>query len=256
MRGLIADPINPDRSQQIHNLDATLDRASGHLKDQRSIGSGAVWIQAHRSLGYTRILAPTPPVPMTTTAPPRHYTPAQYFALEQTAEHRSEYHHGAIIPMTGGTLNHNRIAGNLFALLKAALRGTGASAFIGDLRVSIPSHDRYTYPDVLMIQGDPQFLDDRTDTILNPSVIIEVLSKSTQNYDRGDKFLAYRSIPSLQEYILIDQYQIHLEQLSKLDDRNWNLRTYTAPEPTLTFTSLDLAIAIADLYEDVTFPAP
>ncbi|MGA1475352.1 MAG: Uma2 family endonuclease [Prochlorothrix sp.] len=89
--------------------------------------------------------------------------------------------------------------------------------------------------------------------MLNPTVIIEVLSKSTQDYDRGDKFTFYRSIPSFQEYILIDQYKIHLEQFSKLDDINWNFRTYGPNTPTLTFTSLDLSLPIADIYEDVPF---
>lgn len=193
---------------------------------------------------------------MLTTAPPRLFTPAEYLAQEETADHRSEYHNGEIIPMTGGSLTHNRIAGNCFALLKAALRGTGASAFIGDLRLQIPAHNRYTYPDLLIIQGDPQFLDQRTDTILNPTVIIEVLSKSTQDYDRGDKFMFYRSIPSFREYILIDQSKIHLEQFSKLDDINWNFRSYGPTDPDLILTTLDLAVPIAEIYEDVTFETP
>jgi len=192
---------------------------------------------------------------MLTTAPPRHYSPAEYLAQEETADFRSEYHNGEIIPMTGGSLNHNRISGNLFALLKIALRGTAANAFIGDLRLSIPAHNRYTYPDILVIQGSPQFLNDRTDTVLNPILIFEVLSKSTQDYDRGDKFLFYRSIPSLQEYILIDQYRIHLEQFSKLDDRNWNYRPYGPDESALSLTTLGLALPIAEIYEDVVFDA-
>ncbi|MEB3273722.1 MAG: Uma2 family endonuclease [Prochlorothrix sp.] len=192
---------------------------------------------------------------MLTTAPPRHYSPAEYLTQEETADFRSEYHNGEIIPMTGGSLNHNRIAGNMFALLKIALRGTAAHAFIGDLRLSIPTHNRYTYPDILVIQGSPQFLDNRTDTILNPTLILEVLSKSTQDYDRGDKFLFYRSIPSLQEYILVDQYKIHLEQFSKLDDRNWNYCPYGPDESVLSLTTLGLELPIAEIYEDVTFEA-
>ena len=197
---------------------------------------------------------------MLTTAPPRHYSPAEYLAQEEAADFRSEYHNGEIIPMTGGSLNHNQIVMNLCVLFKTALKqysktSTPAKAYTSDLRVLIPAHNRYTYPDLVVIQGSPQFLDDRTDTILNPTFILEVLSKSTQDYDRGDKFLFYRSIPSLQEYILIDQYKVHLEQFSKLDDRNWNYCPYGPDESALSLTTLGLALPIAEIYEDVMFDA-
>jgi len=142
---------------------------------------------------------------------PRAYTPEEYFALEEKSEIKHEYHNGKIVPMTGGTTNHNRIALNLVAFLKFALLGQKISFFIGDVRLWIPAHRRYTYPDVQIICGDIAYHDNRIDTVTNPAVIVEVLSKSTRNYDRGDKFRFYRSLPSFQEYITIDQYRFEVE---------------------------------------------
>jgi len=122
-------------------------------------------------------------------------TPEEYLALEEAADYKSEYIDGEIVPMTGGTLNHNDIAGNFYALMKFALRGKKYKVFIGDLRLWIPRYRLYTYPDVMAIQGEPVLQGDRTDTIINPLAIVEVLSKSTKNYDQGDKFDYYRSIP-------------------------------------------------------------
>ena len=136
---------------------------------------------------------------MQTQVQQRHYTPEEYLTLERDAEFHSEYRDGEIVPMTGGSIDHNRIAGNIFAYLKFALRGKKAEPFIGDLRLWIPEYRLYTYPDVMVIQGEAVFQDQRKDTVTNPSLIIEVLSKSTQNYDRSDKFKFYRSIPQLQE---------------------------------------------------------
>ena len=136
----------------------------------------------------------------------RDYTPAEYLAQEEVAQFRSEYRDGVIVPMTGGSINHNQIAGNIYAFLKFRLRRTNWKPYIGDLRVWIPQYRQYTYPDVFLIQGQPAFQEQRTDTVLNPCLIVEVLS-STKDYDRTDKFRYYRSIPEFQEYILVDQYK-------------------------------------------------
>jgi Uma2 family endonuclease len=184
---------------------------------------------------------------------PKLYSPAEYLALDEKANQRNEYRDGLIIPMTGGSIEHNHIAGNIFAWLKAALRGQGAKAYIGDLRVWIPTYQRYTYPDVFIIQGEPQFQENRKDIILNPSVIIEVLSRSTSDYDRGDKFKFYRSIPAFQEYWLVDQYQTQIEQYYKTDDDTWLYRAYENPQATLRSPSLNLEMTIQDIYEDVDF---
>ena len=131
------------------------------------------------------------------------------------AESQSEYIDGEIVPMTGGPPNHNDIAGNFYAHLKFALRGQNYKVFIGDLRLSVPRYHLYTYPDVMVVKGEPVLLDDRTDTIINPLMIVEVLSKSTKNYAQGDKFDYYRSIPEFREYILIDHYKFYVEQFVK-----------------------------------------
>jgi hypothetical protein len=192
-------------------------------------------------------------MPTLVESPPKLYSAAEYLALEEKSNQRNEYRDGVIIPMTGGSIEHNHIAGNIFAWLKAALRGQGAKAYIGDLRVWIPTYQRYTYPDVFVIKGEPQFQENRKDIILNPSVIIEVLSRSTSDYDRGDKFKIYRSIPTFQEYWLVDQYQIQIEQYYKTDDDTWLYRAYENPQATLRSPILNLETTIQDIYEDVVF---
>lgn len=186
------------------------------------------------------------------TSVQQHYTLEEYLALEQDAECRHEYRNGDIVPMTGGSIDHNRIVTNLCAYLKFALRGRNAEPFINDLRLWIPEYRLYTYPDVMVIQGEPAFQDQRKDTVTNPSLIIEVLSKSTQNYDRSDKFKFYRSIPQLQEYVLVSQYQVEIEQYTKTPE-GWLLRDYAMGVDQICLNSVGLDIAIADLYEGVNF---
>jgi Uma2 family endonuclease len=183
----------------------------------------------------------------------RYYTPEEYLAQEEVAEFRSEYRDGAIVPMTGGSINHNRIAGNVYAFLKFALRGTDFNPYIGDLRVWIPRYRQYTYPDVFLIQGNPVFQENRTDVVLNPCLIVEVLSKSTKDHDRTDKFRYYRSIPEFCEYVLIDQYEFLVEQYTKTDDNTWLFRAYEADDQSVLLNSMNLEIAFDDIYEKVDF---
>lgn len=183
----------------------------------------------------------------------RLYSPEEYLKLEETAEFKNEYRDGEIIPMTGGTTNHNQIAGNIYFQLKLALRGQNYRLFIGDVRLWLPKYRFYTYPDLMVIQGDVMYHENRTDTVLNPLVIIEILSKSTANYDRGDKFKYYRSIPEFHEYILIDQYQYSVEQFLKTEDGKWQVNFYESAESILTLNTLNVQINFADLYEQVNF---
>ncbi len=134
----------------------------------------------------------------------RTYTPEEYLELEEKAEYKSEYRDGEIIPMAGGTTNHNKIALNFAAALKYGLKKQNYDVYIGDVRLWIPRYRQYTYPDVMLIKGEPIYQNANTTTVMNPLLIAEVLSKSTSNYDQGDKFLYYRSIPEFQEYILIN----------------------------------------------------
>jgi Uma2 family endonuclease len=185
----------------------------------------------------------------------RYYTPEEYLALEEKAEYKSEYHDGVIISMTGGTTNHNQITGNIYMALRLALKGQEYDVFISDVRLWIPRIRSYVYPDVMVIAGKPEYYDNRKDTITNPQAIIEVLSKSTRNYDRGDKFSYYRTIPSFQEYILIDQKKIAIEQYSKQANKRWSFSEYNEEDTDLFFSSLQVQVPLIDIYEKVDFEA-
>ena len=148
----------------------------------------------------------------------RYYSPAEYLELEVNSDIRHEYINGLIIPMTGGTPDHNQIAGNFYAVLNFALKRQPYQVFVTDQRLWIPNRRIHTYPDIIVVQTPLVFAEGRKDTITNPVMIAEVLSTSTKSYDKDEKFAAYRTIPSFQEYILIDQYTMQVEQYSKTDN--------------------------------------
>ncbi len=183
----------------------------------------------------------------------RFYTPEEYLELEEQAEFRSEYRDGEIVPMTGGTTNHNQIAGNFYANLKFSLKGQNYRVYMADVRLWIPRYRQHTYPDVMVIQGQPIYTGTSTTTVTNPSLIAEVLSKSTQNYDQGNKFLYYRSIPEFKEYILIDQYQFHVMHYVKTADGKWIFDEIEGESATLSLETIDFQITLSDLYEQVDF---
>ncbi|WP_414620168.1 Uma2 family endonuclease [Calothrix sp. CCY 0018] len=181
------------------------------------------------------------------------YTTEQYLELEEKAEFRSEYRDGEIVPMTGGTTNHNKITLNLAASLKITLRGKKYDVYMSDVRLWIPRYRQYTYPDVMLIEGEPVYTGTNTTTVMNPSLIAEVLSKSTKNYDQGDKFLYYRSIPEFKEYILIDQYNYHVMQYVKTGEDKWLLTELEGKEKNLSLQTIDFQIQLSELYEQVDF---
>jgi Uma2 family endonuclease len=183
----------------------------------------------------------------------RYYTPEEYLVLEEKAEYKSEYRDGEIIPMTGGTTNHNKISLNLAASLKIALRGKEYEVYMSDIRLWIPRYRQYTYPDVMLIQGQAIYTGTNTTSVMNPSIIAEVLSKSTKNYDQGDKFLYYRSIPELKEYILIDQYDYHVMQYVKTATGQWLFTELEDQSATLLLQTIDFQIQLIDLYEQINF---
>jgi Uma2 family endonuclease len=183
----------------------------------------------------------------------RYYTPEEYLELEEVADYKSEYRDGEIVPMTGGTTNHNKIALNFAANLKFALRGQSYDIYIGDVRLWIPRYRQYTYPDVMVIQGEPLYTGTGTTTVMNPLLIVEVLSKSTKNYDQGDKFLYYRSIPEFKEYILIDQTRYHVMQHTKTLDGKWLLTEHESEEAVLELNSIEFQISFSDIYERINF---
>jgi len=181
------------------------------------------------------------------------YTPEEYLDLEVNSETRNEYINGEIIPMTGGTPNHNDIAGNLYILIKSALKAKKYRTFYVDQRLWIPEFDRYTYPDIMVVTKPIELQIGRKDTVCNSCFIAEVLSQSTQNYDRSEKFSYYRSLPNFQEYLLIDQSKIHVEHYIKQGTNQWIFSEYKDPEFTLSFPSLELKIKIGDIYEGIDF---
>ncbi|MDY6940178.1 MAG: Uma2 family endonuclease [Cyanobacteriota bacterium] len=183
----------------------------------------------------------------------KQYTIDEYLELEIASETRSEYCHGEIIPMTGGTPNHNEISGNLYILLKSALKGKDYRTFVADQRLWVPSASLYTYPDVMVLPKPIELQTGRKDTVVNPCFIAEVLSKSTQNYDRGEKFVAYRTIPTFSEYLLIEQYRVHVEHHIKTAANQWLFSEYDDPKFTLSLSTFEIEIQISDFYENIDF---
>ncbi len=185
----------------------------------------------------------------------KNYTPEEYLDLEINSQERHEYIDGDIVLMVGGMPNHNRIILNIAAALNFALKRQPYDVFVTDQRLWIPRKRIYTYPDVMVIQGDLQLQEGRRDTITNPVLIAEVLSDSTEAYDRGDKFAAYRTIATFQEYLLIDQYTLHVEQYYKTEPRKWIFAEYDGEATLLTLNSVPFEISLADLYDKVDFEA-
>lgn len=155
--------------------------------------------------------------------------------------------------MTGGTPDHNEIIANLIGVLKLLLKGKPYRTFSSDQRLWVPQLNNYTYPDVMVVAKPIELQPGRTDTITNPLLIAEVLSKGTKAYDRDEKFAAYRSIPSFQEYLLIDQYRVQVEQYSKTEANKWIFSEYSSTGDRLTLTSVPVEISVADLYENIEF---
>jgi len=182
---------------------------------------------------------------------PRTYSPEEYLALEIASETRNEYINGEIIPMSGGMPNHNQIALNVAGTLNFLLKRQPYRVFVTDQRLWISSKGIYTYPDVMVVSGDLILQEGRKDTIINPLLIIEVLSKSTRNYDQGEKFTFYRTIPTFQEYVVVDQYSHHVQQYAKTGVKKWDFQEYDRLEDEITFASLPFAIALADIYDKV-----
>lgn len=190
---------------------------------------------------------------LATEIKPKIYTKEEYLALEEKAEFRNEYHDGEIIAMTGGTFNHNKIAGNFYFQFKLAFRGKKYEISINDVKLWIPDWKRYLYPDLMIFEGQPIYENENTTIVNNPSIIIEVLSNSTKDYDRSEKFKYYRSISTLKEYILIDQYEPYIEHFIKQSENEWLLKTYDQKTTNLTLSSVEFQIAFSDIYEGINF---
>jgi Uma2 family endonuclease len=185
----------------------------------------------------------------------QYYSPEEYLQREEIADYKSEYIDGLILPMAGGTTNHNQIALNFSTELNFAFKRENHRVFMGNVRLWIQQKRIYTYPDVMVIANIPEYFNNRTDTVTNPSVIIEVRSDSTKGYDQKDKFEAYRTIPSFIEYVLVDQNRIYIEQFSKTAKKRWSLCEYDEEDESINFASIPFRISLADVYNKVEFQA-
>ena len=193
---------------------------------------------------------------MTVALEKKHYSFEEYLVLEETADEKHEYQDGEIVQMTGGTTDHNKIALNFASNLKFALKRKQYDIFIGDVKLWIPTYRQGTYPDVMLIKGESLYYSNGKTTVINPSLIVEVLSKSTQNYDQGDKFFYYRSIPQFEEYILVSQDQYYVMQFNKTQEGKWLLSEYMGVDSTLSLNSVEFQISFPELYENVIFDKP
>jgi Uma2 family endonuclease len=180
-----------------------------------------------------------------------YVSPEDYLALERKNEFKSEYFDGEIHAMTGASRRHNFIAGNVYATLRQVLRDRPCDVYISDMRVGVPATNLYTYPDVAVVCGEPAFEDAEVDTLLNPTLLVEVLSKSTASYDRTAKFGHYRTLDSLAEYVLIAQDEYRVEQYTKQPDGRWLLTDIRGPEGVVELASVGLTLPLGAIYERV-----
>lgn len=183
--------------------------------------------------------------------PLKTITPDEYLKRERKAAQKSEYYAGEVFAMAGATPNHNRIARNVLTELNEGLRGQKCETFGSDQRLYIKKNGLYTYPDVMAVCGRIEFDSRDKDSITNPVLIVEVLSPSTANYDRGGKFELYRDIPTFAEYVLIHQDKIHIEHHLRDDRGRWLLTEYKESQAELPFESVGLSIPLARVYERV-----
>ncbi len=195
---------------------------------------------------------------MATAAVQTYLTPEEYITLERKAipnaeTVRSEYVKGKIIAMSGASRAHNLITVNISAMLHIQLKGRGCETYANEMRVSTPSTLSYFYPDVVVVCEEPRFEDEVFDILLNPIILVEVLSPSTEAYDRGEKFSHYRQLPSLQEYILVAQDKICVERFRR-QENNWVLTDFQNFEERLSLISVECELPLCEIYDRVPFP--
>ncbi|MGB9182215.1 MAG: Uma2 family endonuclease [Pyrinomonadaceae bacterium] len=181
-------------------------------------------------------------------------TPEEYLALEREAETKSEYFNGEVFAMVGASRKHNLIATNIVSEFRQQLKGKPCETYTNDMRVKIPATELYTYPDVIVVCGEPEFEDEHVDTLLNPTLIVEVLSRSTQSYDRIEKFGYYRTIESLAEYLLVAQDEYRVEQYVKQADSRWLLSDVRSLDSTVELASVPCVLPLTEVYDRVALP--
>ena len=180
-------------------------------------------------------------------------TAEEYLAMERQAEEKSEFYQGECFAMAGASRRHNILTGNSFGVLRNHLLGKPCQPYVADMRLHIEAHQHYVYPDVLVVCDEKAYVDE--DNCNDATVIVEVLSPSTETYDRGQKFLHYQSLPSLQEYVLISQQPMQVEVYHRrAKEQDWIYQALSRPEDVLALAAIDFSCHLADLYESVPFP--
>ncbi|KAA1261439.1 hypothetical protein LF1_39870 [Rubripirellula obstinata] len=187
------------------------------------------------------------------TAPQSFLTPQQYLTCEREASFKSEFYRGETFAMAGASREHNLIVGNIVGEVRNSLKSRDCEVYPSDLRVKVSATGLYTYPDATVVCEDPQFEDDQMDTLINPTVLFEVLSKSTESYDRGTKFAQYRSIASLKEVVLITQDRFSVESFVRRDDGSWLLRETVTLDESAEFSSISVTVPMSEIYRNVKF---
>ncbi|HTN84704.1 MAG TPA: Uma2 family endonuclease [Sorangium sp.] len=177
-------------------------------------------------------------------------SPQEYLDFERSSPLRHEYADGEIFAMAGGTLEHSAVAANVIAELRSALQGRGCRVLTSDMRIKIAAIRRYVYPDGAVVCSRPEFEDEQRDTLLNPRLVVEVLSESSEAYDRGEKFAQYRTVPSLEEYVLASQKAPRIEVFTRQPDGAWLLRIH-GPGERAELSSLGCALDVDRVYLDV-----
>ena len=189
---------------------------------------------------------------MTALPKKKIYTPVEYLALEDACEYRSEYVNGFIYQMAGSTESHNDISLNMATQLKAKLRGK-CKAFVADMKVWVEEEKTFFYPDVTLVCGERKFYKNRRDTVENPILLVEVLSKSTEKYDKNDKFLTYQKIESFQEYVLISQNQPAVQQYIRQEDGSWKYKATIGLKSKVYLESVETEVSMKEIYDLVEF---
>jgi len=179
-------------------------------------------------------------------------SPEEYLERERAAEYKNEYYYGQMLAMSGASLRHNRIDGNIISNIGNFLKGKNCMILPSNMRVSTPSHDSYMYPDASIYCGEPQLEDDKFDTLTNPSVIFEILSPSTRSIDKGRKFFFYRQIPSLKEYIMIDSLKRFIQIARKQDDDSWKFEDLNETHPSLHIQTINYHFPLSEIYYDTS----
>jgi Uma2 family endonuclease len=187
------------------------------------------------------------------TQPKARITPQEYLELERKAEIKSEYLDGEIFAMSGATREHTKIVANITAELVSQFMDRPCEVYPLDMRTKVSPTGLYTYPDIAAVCGEPEFEDAHLDTLTNPQLIIEVLSDSTESYDRGKKFAHYRTIDSLREYILVSQTECRIERFSRHDDGSWLYTEITDPNGSIELTSVACRLSVSRVYHKIDF---